>query len=189
MMKEDIKKAAQILREGGIVAHPTDTCYGLAVDVQNEKALKKVYNSKKMALDKPISVLVRSIEEAREYGEFSELAERLAREFWPGALTLVVPRRGGKDFVGLRVIDEPITNALLEEFGGPVTTTSANLSGEATPFNAFDITAQVDFVLDGGPLEEYGKASTVIKVEGEEATVLRWGALDEIGDSLDYRGN
>ncbi len=180
-----IEEAAEVLRSGGIVAHPTDTCYGLAVDIFNEEALKNFYERKGMDFDKPVSVLVRSLEEAEQYGVFSELALRLAKEFWPGPLTLVVPRTAAvpsflnpkQSDVGLRVISEPVTVALLNAFGGPVTTTSANAHGESTPYSLPEISMKSDFILDAGDLKRSEKPSTVIRIEGDHATVIRQGNL------------
>lgn len=183
-----IQEAVRFLRLGKVIAHPTDTCYGLAVDVHSAKGLKRLYSLKKMPIDKPVSILVRSLEEARRYGEFCELSERMAMEFWPGPLTLVVPRKPGlpdflnpgAELIGLRVIDEPVSLALLEELGGPITTTSANLHGEKTPFSVDDFTVAPDLVLDVGCLRKHEKPSTVIKIADNKATTLRQGDLFEI---------
>lgn len=182
---EVIAEAVRILREGGIVAHPTDTCYGVAVDIMNPVALTALYERKGMAEEKPVSILVRSLEEAQKYGVFSSMALRLAKEFWPGPLTLVVPRTDalpeffnvGADGVGIRVISDPITMALLEEFGGPITTTSANAHGEPSPYKVEDISMEADLVLDGGELVHREKPSTVLKIEGDQAITLRQGNL------------
>lgn len=182
---EVVEIATEVLRNGGIVAHPTDTCYGLAVDVMNESAIKKLYDAKGMAMDKPVSILVDSLEEAQKYGEFSDLALRLADEFWPGPLTLVVPRKEslpsffnpGSKTVGIRVINEPILVAVLGSFGGPVTTTSANKTGEETPYNVGQILVEADLLIDAGWLRKHEKPSTIIQVEDEKATTIRQGDL------------
>jgi L-threonylcarbamoyladenylate synthase len=180
-----IEKAVSILREGGIVAHPTDTCYGVAVDIMNPLALESLYSRKGMEFEKPVSILVKSLEEAQKYGVFSAMALRLAQEFWPGPLTLVVPRTEalpeffnvGADSVGIRVISDPVTMALLEEFGGPITTTSANAHGELSPYNIGAISMEADLVLDVGELVHREKPSTVLKIEGDQAITLRQGHL------------
>lgn len=180
-----IEQAAEMLRGGGIVAHPTDTCYGLAVDIFNEEALGRLYERKGMEREKPVSVLVRSLQEAEQYGVFSPLALRLAKEFWPGPLTLVVPRTNavptffspGHSDIGLRVIAEPITVALLNAFGGPVTTTSANAHGEPSPYSVLEISMKPDLVLDAGELRRSEQPSTVIRIEQDHATVIRQGNL------------
>ena len=108
--KKAISRAVEVLRNGGVVMHPTETCYGLAVDVFNEKALEKLYRLKGRDADKPLSILVDSVGMAQEYGLFSEKAGELARKYWPGALSIVVPRKKslseflnkGHDFVSIR---------------------------------------------------------------------------------------
>jgi L-threonylcarbamoyladenylate synthase len=186
---ESIVEALQILKQGGVVAHPTDTCYGLAVDVFNEAAIQKLYEIKQMPLIKPVSILVRSIEEAEKYGKFSDMAKRMARDFWPGPLTLIVPRReeGLPDFlnhgspgIGLRVIDDSISVALLNAIDGPLTTTSANLHGHPTPFLVDEISAMADFVLDVGQLRKHENPSTVMEIQDDRATILRQGDFSEL---------
>ena len=182
---EKIAEAVRVLREGGVVAHPTDTCYGLAADIKNPKALQRLYELKGMAESKPVSILVSSMEMAQEYGVFSDLAMRFARDFWPGALTLIVPRssnvpdflNSGVEGIGLRLVSEPFTVALLEAFGGPLTTTSANLHKQPSPYSVNEISALPDYILDGGTLNKDVLPSTIISVEGKEATVIRQGNL------------
>lgn len=180
-----VAQAVQVLREGGLVINPTDTCYGIAADIFNEAAVRRLYAQKGMPLDKPISILVRSLEEARRYGVFSELALRMAQEFWPGPLTLVVPRtealpsflNPGANTVGIRVIDEPVSVALLEAFGGPLTTTSANAHGLPSPYSFQEVSVEAEVILDAGELSRRQKPSTLIEVVEGTATVLRQGDL------------
>lgn len=182
-----IQHAAQVLRQGGVVAHPTDTCYGLAADIFNEKALRHLYEMKGMAPEKPVSILVRSLEEAKRFGKFSPLALELAKRFWPGPLTLVVPRTSelpaflnpGVNEVGIRFIDEPFSVAMLAEFGGPVTTTSANAHGKPSPYEVSEISVKPDAILDGGELNRAQKPSTLIWVVEEKAEILREGSRAE----------
>ena len=180
-----IEEAVNVLLEGGIVAHPTDTCYGLAVDITNSTALGRLYERKGMDAKKPVSILVSSLEEAKKYAEFSKLALRFAREFWPGPLTLVLPRKEKapdflnpvSDGIGLRVIKEPVTNALLNAFGGALTTTSANRHGENSPYSVNDISMEPDLIIDVGELRHREKPSTVISICGDKAVTLRQGNL------------
>jgi len=182
-----IQHVVQVLRQGGVVAHPTDTCYGLAADIFNEKALRHLYEMKGMASEKPVSILVRSLEEAKRFGEFSLLAIRLAERFWPGPLTLVVPRTPELPLflnpevseVGIRFIDEPISKAMLAAFGGPVTTTSANAHGKPSPYGVEEISVEADAILDGGGLNRAQKPSTLIRVVGDKAEILREGSRVE----------
>lgn len=183
MDSKTIDRAVKVLKQGGVVAHPTDTCYGLAVDIFNPKALARLYELKEMSSDKPVSILTLYHDDAFAYAEFSDLAHFLAARFWPGPLTLVLPRRSalseflnpGHRFVGIRFIDEPIAVALLKAWGNPVTTTSANRHGLPSPYRVSEISVKADIVLDGGVLDQHGQASTLVQVEGDEATLLRRG--------------
>lgn len=186
-MKETLIEAVKTLHNGGVVAHPTETCYGLAVDIFQKTAVARLYSLKKMKRSKPVSILVRNLEEAKRYGEFSDKAEELAKKNWPGPLTIVVPRKKTlpawlnpkEDFIGIRVSNNKKTRNLVEAFGSPLTTTSANLSGLPQAYKVADFLSQgliPDFVLDGG---EIGKnpPSTIVKVEGEKVEVLREGSI------------
>ncbi len=183
------KLACDVLKHGGIVMHPTETCYGLAVDVSNEEALRKLYRVKGMSLDKPVSILVNSFEMAQKYGVFSEKAKEIARKYWPGPLSIVVRRSGNlpvflnKDekYVSIRFSDNKFCVGVVDAFGGPVTTTSANRSG-GLPFYKVDLDSDGDFlkgmdlIVDGGELVE-NKPSTIVKVDGNEVEVLRQGEV------------
>ena len=168
------------------MAHPTDTCYGLAVDIHNPAALLHLYHTKGMDLSKPVSILTASLKEAQKYAQFSDLALRLVKQFWPGALTLVLPRKSvlpfflnsDESFVGLRCIDEPFSVALLQAWGGPVTTTSANFHGKSSPYAVRDISVQPDFILDAGDIP-VRMPSTIIRIDDENVNLLRSGDLDE----------
>ncbi|MBU0981835.1 threonylcarbamoyl-AMP synthase [Patescibacteria group bacterium] len=187
MMKEQIQEAVKALHEGKVVAHPTETCYGLAADIFQVGAIKRLYSLKKMKKEKPVSILVRDLREAEAYGEFSEKARELAKEYWPGPLTLVVPRKKslplwlnyGNDFVGFRVSSNKKTRQLVVAFGGPLTTTSANLSGQIHVYKVQDFLDQglvPDYILDGGQIGETAP-STILKVVGEEVQILRQGPI------------
>lgn len=183
-----IDQAVKVLKEGGVVAHPTDTCYGLAVDIFNPKALARLYEVKEMPSDKPVSILTSYHDDAFAYAEFSDLAHFLTARFWPGPLTLVLPRRSalpeflnpGHRFVGIRFIDEPISVTLLKAWGKPVTTTSANRHGLPNPYCVSEISAPADIVLNGGELDQYRQSSTLVQVDGDQATILRRGAQVEL---------
>lgn len=166
----------KVLRKGGIVTHPTDTCYGLACDPFNEEAVKKLYKLKGMPREKPLTWMVGSFAEARKIVNFSQKAIELASEGWPGALTLVVPGKlhmVNGEWQGLRVPGDDFTLELLKRWGGPLITTSANLSGEEAPYSA-EKALKGDFVVDFGEIPRV-KPSAVVKVVGEEVEVLREG--------------
>ena len=184
---EALDEAAFMLKNGGLVMHPTETCYGIAVDIFNEKALGKLYKVKGRDAEKPVSILVDSLEMAMEYGIFSDKALELAHEFWPGALSFVVPRKKrlpeflnkGEKFVSIRFSSDSFITDVVKFFEGPITTTSANLAGmpplyEVDLCQFGDEVDQIDLVVDGGVLSQ-NKPSTVVKVEGNYVEVLRQG--------------
>lgn len=182
--KKAISRAVEVLRAGGVVMHPTETCYGLAVDIFNEKALEKLYRIKGRDADKPLSILVDGFGMASEYGLFSQKAEELASKYWPGALSIVVPRKrslpeflnGGYEFVSIRCSSDNFSTEMVREFGGPITTTSANKTG-GEPLYIADGLEGVDLVIDGGEISK-NKPSTIVKVDGDGVQVLRQGDLN-----------
>lgn len=184
---ENINEVVRILASGGVVLHPTDTCYGLAVDIFNRDALERLYLLKNMPLDKPVSILVNSLEMALEYGDFSDEALKIAEKYWPGALSILVPRKSslpdffnkGHSHVSIRYADDDFCNAMVGDLGGPVTTTSANISGEEQLYaidHDAEIVKKVDFVVDSGEIEKK-KPSTIIKLERGKIDVLRQGDI------------
>ncbi|MDA1060312.1 MAG: L-threonylcarbamoyladenylate synthase [bacterium] len=178
-----VEKAVNTLDEGGIVMHPTETCYGFAVDIFNEDALKKLYYVKDMKSDKPISMMVDSIEMAREYGEFSDKALEFAKKYWPGPLSILVPRKAtlpeffnkGHEFVSIRLSDLEFCQNMIMKFGQPVTTTSANAAGESELYIP-EVLPGIDCIIDGGKLVD-NKPSTLVKIDGDKVEVLREGGL------------
>lgn len=185
--KEEIQKAAAILRAGGLVAFPTETVYGLGANALDAAAVKKIYALKRRPATSPLIVHVPGIAEARELAaEWTEEAERLARAYWPGPLTLVVPKKwvipeevtAGLGSVGLRVPRHPVALALLREAGVPVAAPSANRFTELSPTTAQHVRdsfgEETPFLLDGGPCE-VGIESTVIAVTPDGLEVLRPG--------------
>ena len=182
-MKDRLLNAVKALHAGAVLAHATETCYGLAVDIFQKGAVEKLYRLKQMPFSKPVSILVRDLQEAQRYGEFSAAALKLAQQHWPGPLTLIVPRTAalplwinpGLDSVGIRVSDHKEVQALLEAFGGPLTTTSANVSGEPQAYAASDMGLKPDLILDSGSIPK-NPPSTIVKVDGAELRVIRQGA-------------
>lgn len=185
-----IRRAARILRGGGLVAFPTETVYGLGADATNGKAVAGVFAAKGRPRFNPLIVHVRDISEAERHAIFPDIARLLARQFWPGALTLVLPRRDGTPLsdlvsaglstVALRVPSHPVATRLLQEAGLPIAAPSANLSGSVSATTAQHVAEaleeKVDFILDGGaaPL---GLESTVIGFDGLKPLLLRPGAI------------
>lgn len=208
-----ISEAVDFLQAGGIVMHPTETCYGLAVDLFNSQALEKLYRVKKMPAEKPVSILVSGLEMAEKYGEFSEKARAIALKYWPGPLSIMVPRKeksqeiekikfstegsglsekdlnfaetlpdffnSASDFVSIRFSSDRFSQILVEKLGRPITTTSANISGDLQLY-AVDIAKiphGVDLVIDAGELSQKSP-STIVKVVDDRLEVIREGDLE-----------
>jgi L-threonylcarbamoyladenylate synthase len=171
-----ICRAADVMAEGGLVAFPTDTVYGLGAAPSRPDAAEKICAAKGRGRSKPLARLVADRETAaRLAGSWPRLAEDLARAYWPGALTIVV---GG---VGLRLPASEAARSLASRLGGSILATSANRSGGPEPRTAEEVAAalgpDVDLILDGG--RTAGVPSTVVRVTGEQLEVLREGAIGE----------
>src|ERR1700722_20147402 len=189
-MAETISEAARILARGGLVGFPTETVYGLGADALNGEAGAGNFAAKGRPRFNPLIVHVASPEEAAQHGEFSQNAQTLARAFWPGALTLVLPRRqdsalshlvsAGLDTVALRQPSHAIARELLRALGRPIAAPSANRSGQVSATTAAHVAEElggkVDYILDGGPTM-LGLESTVIGFDGEMPVLLRPGAI------------
>ncbi len=188
-MNADVRRAAEILRAGGLVAFPTETVYGLGADASSEAALRKLYAVKRRPADHPVIVHFASAEDAFGWArEVPEAARKLAARFWPGPLTLILKRApqagdfvtGGQDTIGLRVPAHPVAQALLDEFGGPIAAPSANRFGRVSPTCAEhvrrDLGDAVDLVLEGGA-SEVGIESTIVDLSRGRAVLLRPGAI------------
>lgn len=194
--------AADVLRGGGVVALPTDTVYGIAVALDTEGGIERLFAAKRRPPDKGIMLLLDRREQAPEIGEMTPAADTLARACWPGGLTVVVPQRvdrplpavltGGMATIGLRVPDHPAPRALARAVG-PLPTTSANVSGLPEASTAEEIRAQlgdaIDLILDGGPAHG-GPASTVVDCTKHPPEILRVGAVPaaRVGELLAEAG-
>lgn len=183
----DIQKAALIIRSGGLVVFPTETVYGLGANALDKVAVRKIYALKGRPATSPLIVHVASTERARELAsEWPEEAEQLARQYWPGPLTLVVPKKSfipdevsaGLPTVGLRVPRHPMALTLLDAAGVPIAAPSANRYTQLSPTTAAHVREafgdETPFLLDGGPCE-VGLESTVIAVTKDSLEVLRPG--------------
>jgi len=187
---KQIARAAALLRAGRLVAFPTETVYGLGADATNGTAVAGIFAAKNRPSFNPLIAHVPDLAAARELVIFDDLAERLATRFWPGALTLVLPRRdtcpvaeicsAGLDTLAVRVPAGEIAQALLRAVGRPVAAPSANPSGRLSPTTAAHVISglgdRVAMVLDGGPCP-VGVESTVIGVFDGQAVLLRPGGL------------
>ena len=186
-MSSEVRRAAQILRAGGLVAFPTETVYGLGADASSEKAVARLYAVKRRPADHPVIVHFASTDAALGWAsEIPDAARQLARKFWPGPLTLILKRSpaakdfvtGGQPSVGLRVPSHPVAQQLLKEFGGAIAAPSANRFGHVSPTTAAhvreDLGNDVELVLEGGP-SEVGIESTIVDLSGGAAVLLRPG--------------
>jgi len=187
---QDIRRAAEIIRKGGLVAIPTETVYGLAADATNDLAVARIFEVKGRPAFNPLIVHVADIEMARRYVETPPLADRLAAEFWPGPLTLVLMRRevceisllasAGLDTLAVRAPDHAVAQAVIKTAGRPLAAPSANPSGRVSPTRAEHVREslgdKVDMILDGGPCS-IGVESTIVKIDGERAILLRPGGV------------
>jgi L-threonylcarbamoyladenylate synthase len=187
--KAAIEAASACLSAGGLVAFPTETVYGLGADARNGEAVARVYAAKGRPAFNPLIAHVADIKAARRIAVFNADAEKLAAAFWPGPLTLVLPKRAdcpvaalalaGLDSIALRVPSHPAARALLEAFDGPVVAPSANRSGHVSPTSAAhvlaDLRGRIDLILDDGPCP-VGVESTIVACLGEP-TLLRPGGL------------
>ncbi|HLF72661.1 MAG TPA: L-threonylcarbamoyladenylate synthase [Dehalococcoidia bacterium] len=186
----DLEKAASLLRDGGVIALPTDTLYALVARIDDASAVRRIYAIKGRQEGKPLPVFVSSTAMAERIAVFNPMAHRLAERFWPGGLTLVLPKRAGfaslalagGETVAVRWPDDDVCCAVIAALDEPVSATSANRSGEQDPVTAEEVRRQlgddVDLVIDTGPAP-VGVGSTIVDCSGETPVILRRGAVSE----------
>jgi len=184
-----VAAAARTLAEGGLVAFPTETVYGLGADATNAAAIARIYQAKGRPAFNPLISHVSDLTAAGAIGRFDATALKLAEAFWPGPLTLVLPRAAncavaelataGLETIAIRVPSHPVAREILRAFGGPVVAPSANLSGHVSPTTAAhvkaDLEGRIDLIVDGGPVA-VGVESTIVGCFGEPM-LLRPGGL------------
>ena len=187
-LPEQVENGVKILKEGGVIAFPTDTVYGLGGDAFNPKAVERIYEVKKRPRHLPLPLLIADIPQLTAVAEpISRIAWFLARYFWPGGLTLVLPKAAslpahlakGRS-IAVRVPNNPICLALIQRLENPITGTSANISGKPSTLTADEVRQQlgdkVDLIIDGGRCPG-GVESTVVDVTGEVPVILRQGII------------
>ena len=184
-----VAEAGRCLAQGGLVAFPTETVYGLGADATNPAAIARLYRAKGRPAFNPLIAHVGDLASALRIGKFDARATELARAFWPGPLTLVVPKSAdcavadlataGLDTIAIRVPAHPAALAILRAFGGPVVAPSANLSGHVSPTTAAhvqgDLEGRIDLIVDGGPVT-VGVESTIVGCF-DQPMLLRPGGL------------
>jgi L-threonylcarbamoyladenylate synthase len=188
-LNPEVRRAAEILRAGGLVAFPTETVYGLGADASSAAAMARLYRVKGRPADHPVIVHFDSLERALAWTRDAPPEARiLAERFWPGPLTLILKRSekakdfvtGGQPSVGIRVPSHPVAQELLKAFGGGIAAPSANRFGRISPTSAAhvreDLGGDVDLVLEGGP-SEVGIESTIVDLSSGAAVLLRPGKI------------
>jgi L-threonylcarbamoyladenylate synthase len=185
-----IAEAATAIRAGDLVIYPTETVYGLGADALSDKAIKKIFRLKGREAEKPIPIAVNSIDMARQVAELTPAAEVLFKKFLPGPLMIVARAKSnvselitaGTGKVGIRVPDHPVALKLIDFVGGPITSTSANLSGKPAFLTVRDALEQlggkVDVALDAGKCK-LGVPSTIVDATARHLKILRKGLISE----------
>jgi len=188
MERTRLLRAITILRSGGVVAYPTDTLYGLAVDPRSMRAVERLFEIKEREPGKAVPLIAASVEQASEAAVFDERARHVAESFWPSALSIVLQARtvvrseilAADGSVAVRVPAHPISQALAAGFGFCITATSANLSGDAATASpavvARTIGNRIDFLLDAGE-SPGGPPSTIVDLRSAEPRLIRAGAV------------
>lgn len=189
-----LELAVAALRSGKIISFSCDTVYGIAADACNSKAVDGLYKLKNRDQKKPIAIFLQSLDEAKRLFYFDKNSEKLAEQFLPGALTLVLKTRpeaanilasnlnqNGDNFLGFRIIDLPFVKNLLAKFGGVLAVTSANLSNEEAAISADEVkknlsNSDLELLIDGG-ISQQKISSTVVKVDDGKVSILRHGAV------------
>ncbi len=184
-----IKDAAEVLKKGGLVAFPTETVYGIAANLLNSNAIKRLCAVKKRPAGKPFSIHIARFETIKDLRvDLSEKAKRIIHKFWPGPLTIVA-FNNKKEKIGIRMPSNKIALALINAASIPIVAPSANISGENPPTSAKEVISEmkdaIDMVLDGGTTEA-GKESTVLDVTAHPFKILRRGAIPEEDLLADY---
>ncbi len=196
LISDDISLAVKALQNGNVVAFPTETVYGIGADSANPEAIRRIYEIKQRDYTVPLQVLVGSLEEAEELGEFNDIARKLAKEHWPGPLTIVVRHKNnikatelasnvsaGQDTIGIRIPDHPTALSLIQQLGRPIASSSANISGQKPAIYAEEIqqsftTPQLQMILNS-ITPPSGLASTVVDATSDKIPTLREGAITE----------
>lgn len=178
-----IKKTVQILKSGGVVIYPTDTCYGLGVDFENPEALKKLYKIKRRETRKPVSVIMKDLKIIKKYCRVDDREERYLKKYLPGPFTFIL-RKKNRGTLGVRIPDYKITRTIANQLNRPFTATSANLSGKLNSYNFSEIKKNllssktapknIDLILEAGKLSRK-LPSTVVDLSKGQPEILRQG--------------
>ena len=189
---EASKRATEVLRRGGLIVYPTETCYGLGVMITNKMAVEKLWKFKGERGDKPVLVAINTMLMAKKYAEINNIFKAVARKYWPGPVSMVtksrknIPEkiRGGKPFIGLRMPDQSLILKIVKSLKVPVTSTSANISGGKNPYSLEQFQNEtpkdrielVDLFIDAGHIPERLPSTLIDTTEGT-VKVLRQGEV------------
>ena len=188
ILQREIEKGIKILQQGGVIAFPTDTVYGLGADAFNSTAVERIYEIKNRPKHRQFPLLIADVERLATMAEpIPEIAWFLARRFWPGGLTLVLSKTDSLPAylapgptIAVRVPNHPVCLALIQHLGNPIIGTSANVSGQPAALTAEEVGQQlgekIDFIINGGQCPG-GKESTVVDVTHESPIILRQGII------------
>lgn len=184
--KDILEEIKNILENNGLIVYPTDTLYALGANALSKEAIKKVFKVKGRDYNKPVSIALKNLEDAKKYFVFNEIAEKIARKFLPGPLTIILPsyvlpkELSFTQKFSFRIPDNEIALKILNSISFPLTATSANISGGENPINAEiaikQIGKYVDLILDHGKCK-YGKPSTVIDLSEGKIILIREGVI------------
>ena len=178
-LEDQIKEAVRILKKGGVVIFPTDTVYGIGCRFDDKDAVPRLYKIKKTPTGQPFPILVSSLSQIEDLAIIYKTAEELIKKFWPGALTIVLKSKNGREKIGFRMPDSQLVKSLIDGVGVPIIGTSANFHGHPTPKSYKelnpDLIKLVDFVMEGEC--EGGVESTVVDATFDPPKVLRRGAI------------
>jgi L-threonylcarbamoyladenylate synthase len=187
-LQREIEKGAKILQKGGVIAFPTDTVYGLGADAFNCTAVERIYEIKSRPRHRQLPLLIADVEQLTTLAKpIPEIAWFLARQFWPGGLTLVLPKTDSLPVnlasgptIAVRVPNHPVCLALIQHLGNPIIGTSANISGRLAALTAEEVGQQlrgkIDLIINGGKCLG-SKESTVVDVTNESPVILRQGVI------------
>jgi len=184
-----LNECSDLLENEKVVCIPTDTCYGLSCVFDSVCARDQIANFKRTAKDKPLTMIVSSVQMLYKFCEVSSLAAQLIEEYWPGPLTLLLPSKFSDGFIGVRLPDHSFLQSLVAKLDKPIFSTSANLTGQKEAYSIDELSQQfegkldgLDFILDNGVLD-FNRPSTILKIVGEKLELIRegdlWGSISQ----------
>jgi len=197
-LQREIDKGVNILQKGGVIAFPTDTVYGLGADAFNAVAVERIYQIKNRPEHRQLPLLIADVEQLTVLADpIPEIAWFLARQFWPGGLTIVLPKKESVPVglapgttIAVRIPDHHVCIAIIKNLGNPIIGTSANISGQPASLTADEVVQQlgekIDFTIDGGKCLG-GKESTVVDATRESPIILRQGIIPSGGIDQAYK--